>query len=183
MLYGSRTGTAATDVALHTVWLGLGSNLGDRGRHLARALNALQGLLTIDAVSPVYETEPVGYLEQPPFWNLVVRGSTEYEPEALLSAVKRLEQELGRVATFHLGPRVIDIDILLFGEQVLGTGELQLPHPGMSQRAFVLRPLLDIDARVTDPVTGERLADLPAASQQVGLRRLGAAADVLPTSE
>jgi 2-amino-4-hydroxy-6-hydroxymethyldihydropteridine diphosphokinase len=170
-------------VALHTVWLGLGSNLGDRGRHLARALNALQALLAIDSVSPVYETEPVGYLEQPPFWNLVVRGSTEHEPEALLSAVKRLERELGRVATFRLGPRVIDIDILLVGEQVLDTGELQLPHPGLRQRAFVLRPLLDIDAELLDPLTGQRLADLPAASQKYGLQRLGAAADVLPLPE
>jgi 2-amino-4-hydroxy-6-hydroxymethyldihydropteridine diphosphokinase len=183
MSCGFRTGTAATDVALHTVWLGLGSNLGERGRHLARALKSLEGVLAIDSVSPVYETEPVGYREQPPFWNLVLRGSTEYEPEALLSAVKRLEQDLGRVATFRLGPRVIDIDILLFGEQVLATGELQLPHPGLQQRAFVLRPLLDIDAEVLDPSTGERLADLPAASQTDGLRRLGEAADVLPLAE
>jgi 2-amino-4-hydroxy-6-hydroxymethyldihydropteridine diphosphokinase len=169
-------------VALHTVWLGLGSNLGDRGRHLARAVKVLEGVLDIDAVSPVYETEPVGYLEQPRFWNLVLRGSTEHPPAALLADVKRLEHELGRVPTFRLGPRVIDIDILLFGEQVLCTGELQLPHPGLRQRAFVLRPLLDIDADMLDPVTGQRLADLPAASQQEGLQRLGAAVDVLPLS-
>jgi 2-amino-4-hydroxy-6-hydroxymethyldihydropteridine diphosphokinase len=167
-------------VASHTVWLGLGSNVGDRGRHLARAVDSLSRLLAIDAVSPVYETEPVGYLEQPLFWNMVLRGSSEHDPAALLALLKRLEHELGRVPTFHLGPRVVDIDILLFGEQVLCTDELQIPHPGLRQRAFVLRPLLDIDAEVLDPTTGERLADLPAASQQEGLQRLGVAADVLP---
>jgi 2-amino-4-hydroxy-6-hydroxymethyldihydropteridine diphosphokinase len=166
-----------------TVWLGLGTNLGDRAANFDRCLSALQSLVRLEALSPVYETEPIGYPHQPVFWNMVVRGWTEREPVALLRSIKKLEQELGRVETFRMGPRLIDIDMLLYGDLVLHTPDLVLPHPGLVDRAFVLRPLLDVDPDLSHPATGERLAGLPAAQAVAGLRKLGAAREVLRTME
>lgn len=145
------------------VYLGLGTNLGDRKRNLRAALRRLGAVLEIDAVSSVYETEPVGYREQPDFWNLVVRGRTALEPFALLAAAQRIERQLGREPSFRNAPRVIDIDLLLYGDLRLVTSKLEVPHPRMLERAFVLRPLAEVEPGLRHPVTGERISERLAA--------------------
>ncbi len=141
------------------VYLGLGTNVGDREQNLRAALRRLRGLGAIAAVSSVYRSEPVGYREQPDFWNLVVELCTTREPLDLLEEVQGIEAELGRVRTFKNAPRTIDIDILLYGDEVLETESLVVPHPRMMERAFVLRPLAEIAPDLRDPRTGERIAD------------------------
>jgi len=140
------------------VWLGLGANLGDRLANLRAALRRVERVVAIDAVSSVYESEPVGYQEQPDFLNLVVRGRTTLSPRALLEAVLGIERELGRERAFPNSPRVIDIDLLLYGDRVIAEPGLQVPHPRMLERAFVLRPLVEIDPDLPHPLTGERMA-------------------------
>jgi 2-amino-4-hydroxy-6-hydroxymethyldihydropteridine diphosphokinase len=145
---------------LHTVYLGLGSNLGEREAHLAEAIRRLGEFVTVEAQSSVYATEPWGYLDQPAFLNQVVAGRSQMEPEALLQAVKGIERSMGRVPTFHYGPRVIDIDILLFGSLQATSPALTLPHPHMSERAFVLIPLAELDPDMIIPGTSETVAAL-----------------------
>jgi 2-amino-4-hydroxy-6-hydroxymethyldihydropteridine diphosphokinase len=168
---------------MHTVWLGLGSNIGHRERQLAAAVAGLQRLLQEPALSAVYESPPVGHVDQPDFLNMVVRGRTALPPAELLSAVKELERRLGRVPTFHMGPRSIDIDILLCDDVVLDAPGLRLPHPGLTRRAFVLVPLLELDPALRDPGDGTLLRDCLAQTDHAALRRVGAAADILPPTE
>lgn len=149
-------------------WLGLGSNVGDRRAHLGAALRHIGRSASIDAISPVYATAPVGFAGQADFWNLVVRVRTDLAPAALLAAVKGIEQEIGRTATFRNGPREIDIDVLLYGD-VTCDDEPTIPHPRMHERAFVLRPLLDLDPALRDPRTG---APYLQALDGVGAQRL-----------
>lgn len=141
------------------VYIGAGTNVGDRRANLAGALDAVARLGTIDAVSNVYESEPVGYADQPVFWNLVVRLRTALEPFDLRAALEAAERRLGRRPTFPNGPRVIDLDLLLYGDRRIDTGELEVPHPRMMRRAFVLRPLSELAPELHHPVTGERIAD------------------------
>lgn len=141
------------------VYLGLGTNVGERALNLRRAIAALRAVVTVHAVSDVYESAAVGYTDQPRFWNLAVAVSTTLSPAALLETVKRLERELGRTATFAMGPRMIDIDVLLYDDVHIDTVTLVVPHPRLLERAFVLRPLLDLDPLLVHPVIGERLAD------------------------
>lgn len=133
------------------VYLGFGTNLGDREENLRNALRALRAFARIDAISSIYLSEPVGFREQPDFWNLVVKIETELDPEALLVALKEVERELGRRAAFRNAPRTLDIDILLFGAEVIRTPELTVPHPRMLERAFVLRPLLELEPELRLP--------------------------------
>jgi 2-amino-4-hydroxy-6-hydroxymethyldihydropteridine diphosphokinase len=164
---------------VRTVWLGLGTNLGDRAANLGAAIGALDRVVTVDALSSVYETAPFGHADQPLFWNMAVHARTAHRPLALLRVLKPLETALGRVPSFHMGPRLIDIDILLCDDVVLDSPELTLPHAGLCERPFVLVPLLELDPSLRDPRTGARLADCAAASDRTGLRRVGTAADVL----
>jgi 2-amino-4-hydroxy-6-hydroxymethyldihydropteridine diphosphokinase len=175
-----RTGTAGADAGRHTVWLGLGSNVGDRALNLARALDAVAADVAIDAVSDIYETEPFGYTAQPLFLNLVLRGRTSHDPPALLERLQQCERAVGRVPTFRMGPRVIDIDILLYDGMQMQTPALTLPHPGLLERTFVLLPLLDIEPGLVHPVTGVALAAAAGALDPAGVRRLGNAAELLP---
>lgn len=138
-------------------YLGLGTNLGDRETNLREALRRLDRIVSIDAVSTVYSSAPVGYREQPDFWNAVIRAHTTRAPLDLLHSLKRIEKEMGRRASFRNAPRPIDIDILLYGEVQLSGPELALPHPRMLERAFVLRPLLELDPEARDPRTGRPL--------------------------
>lgn len=125
-------------------YIGLGANLGDREAHLAEALDRLAERVEVVAVSPVYESGPVGYLDQPKFLNLVARIETELPPEPLLQLAQGVEADMGRVRTFRNAPRIIDIDLLVYeGETRAGPG-LELPHPRMTARDFVLRPLADL---------------------------------------
>jgi 2-amino-4-hydroxy-6-hydroxymethyldihydropteridine diphosphokinase len=140
--------------------LGLGSNLGDRAAHLRGALHALRELGDVLAVSRVYETEPVGFRDQPDFWNLVVQMHTEMESPPLLSALKRIEHALGRVKAFRNAPRVIDIDILAYDQQVLRTDELEIPHPRLHERTFVLYPLAEVAPHFRHPATGQSITEM-----------------------
>jgi 2-amino-4-hydroxy-6-hydroxymethyldihydropteridine diphosphokinase len=142
-------------------YLGLGSNVGDRAEHLRAAVKLLgEHGVTVEAVSSVYETEPVGeILDQPDFLNAAARISTELEPEALLDVCKAIEVEQGRMmgGPRH-GPRSLDVDLLLLGDLELETERLTLPHPQVTARRFVLEPLLELDADLALP-DGTRLRE------------------------
>ena len=135
--------------AVNQVVLSLGSNLGDRVANLQHALDSLiKSHVLIDvAVSSVYETEPVGGPDQGPYLNAVVLSVTQLEPEHLLTAVHRIEDELGRVREVHWGPRTVDIDILAYNNLALETPDLVIPHPRAHERAFVLIPWNELDAQ------------------------------------
>lgn len=127
-------------------YLGLGSNIGDRERYLLDAIRLLTAHPQIDIVgcSGLYETEPVGYVEQEAFLNMVIAARTTLSPEALFQEMLRVEQELGRKREIRWGPRTIDLDLLLYGDRIQDRPDLILPHPRMMERAFVLVPLVDI---------------------------------------
>jgi len=146
------------------VHLALGCNLGDRMKTLRRAVAALDALESVDVVacSCVYETEPWGVTDQPAFLNMAVAVETALEPLELLDAVKDCEAGLGRAPRYRWGPREIDIDLVLWGDTVLETSRLALPHPAFRERAFVLAPLADIAGDAVDPVTGKTVASLAA---------------------
>lgn len=127
--------------ASRRVFLSLGSNTGDRVRHLTDAVESLPGLV---AVSPLYETEPVGGPAQGPFLNIVVELETSLSPRALLGIAHRLESAAGRVRTEHWGPRTLDVDLLLVGDLQIDEPDLTIPHPRMWDRRFVLAPLADL---------------------------------------
>jgi 2-amino-4-hydroxy-6-hydroxymethyldihydropteridine diphosphokinase len=129
---------------MHKVFFSLGSNLGDRMENLRLACQGLADHLGSLKTSPVYETEPWGFANQPAFLNMAAAANTSLAPLELLDLIKRLEQDLGREPTFRYGPRKIDIDILFFGILVVNTPGLQIPHPRMAERAFVLVPLADL---------------------------------------
>ena len=157
------------------VYLSLGSNLGDREAHLRAALRALEGSLTVRQVSSLFLTDPVGVTQQPEFANLAVAADTDLEPFELLRAVKRVEHDVGRKPTFRWGPRVVDIDILLYDDLVLETPELTVPHREMTRRAFVLVPLAQIAPAVEHPVERRTIAELAAALEDHGGVRPAAA--------
>ena len=152
------------------VILGLGANLGDPLAQLARAVRALDGIVRIERVSSVYRTEPVGYQDQPDFYNLVVVGRAAGEPDALMSGILETERVLGRERSFANAPRTIDIDLLAFGNRVMETAGLTLPHPRMHQRGFVLHPLAEIAPEWRHPVlqqTARELLSSGAARERV----------------
>jgi 2-amino-4-hydroxy-6-hydroxymethyldihydropteridine diphosphokinase len=153
-----------------TVYLSLGSNLGEREKHIERAVEELAARgVHVVRQSPLYETEPVGEREQPWFLNRVVEGETGLMPRQLLHVLLEIEEGLGRKRLVPGGPRVIDIDILLYGSSVVRTPELEIPHPRMALRRFVLVPLNDLAAAVRHPVLQktvvELLAETPDRSQ------------------
>jgi 2-amino-4-hydroxy-6-hydroxymethyldihydropteridine diphosphokinase len=171
MWCGWRTGTAESERGT-AAYLGLGSNVGDRREHLARALRGLARIGDLDGVSSVYSTEPVGFLEQRWFWNLVVRLRTRLDPRAILAETRALEYAIGRRPAPRHRPRIIDIDLLLHGEAVLHDGDLDVPHAAMMERAFVLRPLVELAPDLVHPETGERIADRLARGTFERTRRL-----------
>ena len=142
-----------------TVYLGLGSNLGDRQENLEKALEFLSQRLRMGRVSSIYDTEPTGDSSQPRYLNLVCQAYTRLEPAALLALAKGIESKLGRVGKSN-APRTIDIDILLYDEQVIETPELIIPHPKMTERAFVLIPLDEIAPDLVHPVNSKTIRKL-----------------------
>ncbi len=154
------------------VYLSLGTNIGDRLANLRAAVRALDDMpgVRVTARSHVYETPAWGYEDQAAFLNMAVRVETEIEPAALLAKLKELERELGRTPSFHWGPRLIDMDILFYGERVLQTPELVIPHPRLQERAFVLVPLADIAAGLEHPGLHQTVSELLRSVDASGIR-------------
>lgn len=142
------------------VFLALGSNLGERKDTLLHAIHLLGEHLREEVVSSLYETEPVGGIEQPLFLNCVVKGTTDESPLELLRHCLLIEQALGRVRTVRFGPRTLDIDLLFYDETTLSTQELTLPHPRLHERAFVLVPLAEIAPNLLHPVYQKTISEL-----------------------
>ena len=152
-----------------TIYLSLGSNIGDRDKNLRTAISKLgEAKVRVTRVSSFYETEPVDLREQPWFLNCVVQGETEIPALDLLRALREIESRMGSKKLVPKGPRLIDVDILLYGNEIIDTPELQVPHPRMLQRRFVLVPLAEIAPSLKHPswkaTAGELLANLSDAS-------------------
>jgi 2-amino-4-hydroxy-6-hydroxymethyldihydropteridine diphosphokinase len=147
-----------------TAHVGLGSNLGDRQRSLEGALRTLSARpeVRVLAVSPVYETDPVGVLDQPRFLNAAARLTTSLDARALLNALLETERRMGRVRDRRWGPRTLDLDLLLYGDGVICEEGLVVPHPLLTERPFVLAPLCDLDGAAVHPVLKRTLRDLYA---------------------
>jgi len=135
-------------------YIALGSNIGDREMNLLAAVAEIGKLphSRVTALSPFYETSPVGVLDQRAFFNACLRLSTELEALELLAGLQEIETRLGRTRTTRWGPRKIDLDLLLYGNSIIGTEELTIPHPRMAERLFVLQPLYDIAPDLVHPV-------------------------------
>jgi 2-amino-4-hydroxy-6-hydroxymethyldihydropteridine diphosphokinase len=146
----------------HTVFIGLGSNMGNREELLKKALERIKKLMPIQTVSSVYETEPVGYEAQDWFLNMVIQGTTRLFPELLLERLQTIETGLGRQRDIANGPRTIDLDILFYGDAVISNGQLTVPHPRLHERGFVLEPLAEIAAGFVHPVLHTSIATLLA---------------------
>jgi 2-amino-4-hydroxy-6-hydroxymethyldihydropteridine diphosphokinase len=146
----------------HQIWLGLGANLGDRVRNLVEALQRLAPRVSVTRISPCYETEPWGVMDQPHFLNLVSGGRTQLAPRALLAYLKEVERSLGRQPGLRYGPRPIDLDILFYDDLILTEPGLTIPHPRLHERAFVLAPLADLVPELVHPGRGETIAEMLA---------------------
>jgi 2-amino-4-hydroxy-6-hydroxymethyldihydropteridine diphosphokinase len=144
-----------------TVYIGIGSNMGERERNCRRAVEMLgeKGIRVVK-MSSAYETAPWGVEDQPGYMNMAVMASTDLGPHELLSALKDIEKRMGRAGTARWGPRVIDLDILIYGDLVEEGPRLTIPHPRMHERGFVLRPLNEIAPGAVHPSLGKTIEDL-----------------------
>jgi 2-amino-4-hydroxy-6-hydroxymethyldihydropteridine diphosphokinase len=154
-----------------TTFIALGSNLGDRLQNLREAIAQLLPEVTPIACSPVYETEPWGYVDQPHFLNQVIEARTALAPTALLEYLKNIEVRMGREQVIKLGPRLIDLDILFYDDLVIDCPNLSIPHTHMVERAFVLVPLADLAADLTHPILGISVAEMLARIDKKGVER------------
>ena len=155
------------------VYLALGSNLGDRSANLEAAITALLQVVKGVQRSPVYETQPWGFANQPAFLNGVIRGRTRLAPLELLDYLQTLETKLGRLPSVRYGPRLIDMDILFYNDLILDTPNLTIPHPRLHERAFVLVPLADLAADFIHPLLGKSVRHLLAGVDATGVKRYG----------
>ncbi len=138
-------------ILMPVIYLSLGSNLGNRSANLQAAQQALPPAVNIQAISPVYETAPWGYSDQPAFLNQAVQAETRLDPYALLAHLKDIEARLGRTPTFRYGPRLIDLDILLYDDLAITSPSIAIPHPRLHERAFVLVPLAALAPDLVHP--------------------------------
>ncbi len=156
---------------MHTVYLALGSNVGDRTEHLARAASLLGEGVSIERRAPIYESKPVGKTDQPNFYNTVIEARTDMSPRDLLAFIKKVEGEVGRTPSEHWGPREIDIDIIFYDDLILQEPDLTIPHPHTEKRDFVLAPLADIAPDMVHPAlrktVSELLAELPRDKKSI----------------
>ncbi len=145
---------------MHRVFIALGSNLGDRAANLTAAIKAMEPDVHPKKCSPVYETPPWGYSDQPKFYNQVIEAETALSPEMLLEYLKKIEVQVGRRETFRYGPRVIDLDIIFFNGEVIDSPPLVIPHPRLAERNFVLMPLADLAPDFRHPILGDSVLDM-----------------------
>jgi len=145
---------------MNEVYLGLGSNVGDRLLNLNKAIELLSEKIQILKKSKIYISKAVGYTDQPDFYNMVLYGKTDLSPEELFNFIKDVEKNVGRVYRFHWGPREIDIDILFYNDLVYKSDKLNIPHPRLHERDFVLLPLIELNPKFFHPVLNKRVSDL-----------------------
>jgi 2-amino-4-hydroxy-6-hydroxymethyldihydropteridine diphosphokinase len=145
---------------MNEVYLGLGSNVGDRLLNLNKAIELLSEKIQILKKSKIYVSKAVGYTDQPDFYNMVLYGRTDLSPEELFNFIKDVEKNAGRVYRFHWGPREIDIDILFYNDLVYKSDKLNIPHPRLHERDFVLLPLIELNPKLFHPVLNKRVSDL-----------------------
>ena len=147
---------------IHSVFIALGSNIGDRMRALKEAIDLLPPDIMPTSFSKVYETPPWGYEDQSSFLNQVIKTQTHLSPCEVLKRLKEIERELGRQPIFRYGPRLIDLDILFYDEMEYKSEKLTIPHPEIANRAFVLVPLMEIAPNYIHPVTHKKIIDMAA---------------------
>jgi 2-amino-4-hydroxy-6-hydroxymethyldihydropteridine diphosphokinase len=158
---------------LKTAFLGLGSNLGDRESNLREAVQRLEAAeIRVLHRSSLYETAPQDLIDQPWFLNAVVEVESSLFPLQLLARIRQIERDMGRRRVTPKGPRNIDIDVLFYGRTVIATAELEVPHPRMAQRRFVLEPLAEIAPDLRHPLTGKTANEMLSALEPQGVRRL-----------
>ena len=145
------------------VFLGLGSNIGDRKNNFHNAIALLQPEISAAQMSSIFETKPVGYIDQRDFLNMVIKGRTNLDLYGLLEKAKSIENQLGRQKNVRYGPRIIDIDILLFGNTKFESPDLVIPHPRMLERAFVMIPIAEIDPLLVIPGTSKPVTEIARA--------------------
>lgn len=154
------------------IYLGIGSNVGDRQNFIKNALSALSEQVQIEDISSIYRTEPWGNQDQPEFLNVCAGGSTTLPPKELLAFIKSVESVLGRTHSEKWGPREIDIDILFYNDEVVKFPGLNIPHPYLAERAFVLIPLAEIAADFVHPVLQSSISELASKVDSQGIERV-----------